>query len=122
MPGPTLYSEDGEERYPVAGLQSVAVNLTMLRSKGLTALTHTAEEEFYEALSATPCAEPGPNESAAGEWLTHSEEGSHGHDMALHRYRKSPQPADSGSQVACRLCAGRPMLASSRQFTVCSRG
>ncbi|KAL4444592.1 hypothetical protein ABPG77_002409 [Micractinium sp. CCAP 211/92] len=46
----------------------------------------TAEEEFYEALSSTPCGLAGTGEVAEhGERLASSEEGSQSHFLALHR-------------------------------------
>ncbi|KAL4448118.1 hypothetical protein ABPG75_005337 [Micractinium tetrahymenae] len=57
--------------------------------KDLRLIGATAEEEFYEALSSTPCdADPqagAGGETEQGEWLSRSEEGSQGHFLALHR-------------------------------------
>lgn len=53
--------------------------------KDLRLIGATAEEEFYDALRATPC-DPGPGEEAEhGQWLSRSEEGSEGRFLALHR-------------------------------------
>ncbi|PSC68048.1 Ankyrin repeat domain-containing 13C [Micractinium conductrix] len=69
--------------------------------RDLKALSATAEEEFYEALSSGTPPTPGIGEAQRGEYLAMSEQGSEAHFLALHRAAFEGDVDEIGHLLPC---------------------